>query len=368
MDAGVDGGVLDCLVGNGGCDSNALCSGPAGSVTCACNSGWSGNGQSCVDVDECLTANGGCDANASCANTPGSRTCTCRPGFSGSGLTCTSTSDTCTNAITLVFDGGLNATATGSTFGLADDATSAVPSCGVFTSPDAVYRFTTSAAAQLTVNLTTTTPGYEPELSLRTICNSNANEVCTRAPGPGKPVNLFVSSLPAGNYALWVDGASGSSGTYAVNLQLAPVSLSPPSNALCSAAKVLASGPVQVGGTTIGAPSSYGNDTFSMTCRNNGAITGTPGAPGPDVVFDWTADATRTYSIVIEPFPGFDVVGWVTQAPVCAGDGGSCIAGADNNGPGGETFTLSADAGTRYFIIVDGYNPGDQGDFSLSIR
>jgi hypothetical protein len=108
-----------------------------------------------------------------------------------------------------------------------------------------------------------------------------------------------------------------------------------------------------------------------MTCRNNGGITGNPGAPGNDVVFDWTADATRNYTVVVEPFPTFDVVAWSTRDPNCAGSGGFCVAGMDNNGSGpgaGETFTLSADAGTRYFIVVDGFNPGDQGDFSLSIR
>jgi hypothetical protein len=35
------------------CDTNAACSDTDGSFTCACNSGYSGNGVSCANVNEC---------------------------------------------------------------------------------------------------------------------------------------------------------------------------------------------------------------------------------------------------------------------------------------------------------------------------
>ncbi len=271
-----------------------------------------------------------------------------------------------------MFDGGVSATASGTTVGLVDDATSSYPSCGVFTSPDLVYRFTTLAAAQLTVHLTTITPGYEAELYLRPICTSSAGEVaCARAPGPGFPAMLYVSSLPAGSYALWVDGAGGSAGDFTLDAVLSPVSLAAPANDLCSGATVLTPGPVQVGATSIGSANDYGTGQFSTVCQNTGNLTQTPaGAPGHEVVFDWTASSTRNFEVTVEPFPGFDAVVWATQSPTCAGTGSSCIAGMDNNGtmPSTETFMLSADAGTRYFIVVDGFNTGDEGDFSLSIR
>ena len=40
-----------------------------------------------TDVNECVTSP--CDANAACANTAGSYTCTCNSGYTGNGTSCT---------------------------------------------------------------------------------------------------------------------------------------------------------------------------------------------------------------------------------------------------------------------------------------
>lgn len=66
------------------CGENATCTGN----TCACDTGYEGDGLTCTDVDECMTDNGGCDANAACFNTDGGRNCGCNTGFVGDGLTC----------------------------------------------------------------------------------------------------------------------------------------------------------------------------------------------------------------------------------------------------------------------------------------
>ncbi|HYO57295.1 lamin tail domain-containing protein, partial [Archangium sp.] len=42
-----------------------------------------------IDLDECGYNNGGCSMNATCTNIPGSRTCACNSGYTGDGLTCT---------------------------------------------------------------------------------------------------------------------------------------------------------------------------------------------------------------------------------------------------------------------------------------
>jgi hypothetical protein len=53
------------------CDPHATCD-PNG-PSCSCNTGFTGDGMTCADVDECATANGGCAAE--CANTEGSFEC-----------------------------------------------------------------------------------------------------------------------------------------------------------------------------------------------------------------------------------------------------------------------------------------------------
>ena len=49
----------------------------AGSFTCACKAGYTGNGVTCTDVNECTAGSGNCSANATCTNTAGSFTCAC---------------------------------------------------------------------------------------------------------------------------------------------------------------------------------------------------------------------------------------------------------------------------------------------------
>ena len=52
--------------------------------------GYSGDGTTCVDIDECdenkPTHN--CAMAATCIDTDGSFDCQCKPGFSGNGVTC----------------------------------------------------------------------------------------------------------------------------------------------------------------------------------------------------------------------------------------------------------------------------------------
>ena len=43
---------------------------------------------SCLDADECNASVPVCDVNAKCINTIGSFTCACKTGFSGDGFSC----------------------------------------------------------------------------------------------------------------------------------------------------------------------------------------------------------------------------------------------------------------------------------------
>ena len=109
------------------CDANAKCTNSAGSFSCACKTGFSGNGTACtgeiyyfidslfrpsssftqiifsfcisykflcvsflylLDINECTSGTQNCDANAACTNTVGSFSCACNVGYVGSGTKC----------------------------------------------------------------------------------------------------------------------------------------------------------------------------------------------------------------------------------------------------------------------------------------
>jgi len=42
-----------------------------------------------ADIDECAVNNGGCATKSVCTNSAGSFTCSCPPGYTGNGRTCT---------------------------------------------------------------------------------------------------------------------------------------------------------------------------------------------------------------------------------------------------------------------------------------
>mmetsp|Transcript_22793 Transcript_22793/g.54071 ORF Transcript_22793/g.54071 Transcript_22793/m.54071 type:complete len:577 (-) Transcript_22793:112-1842(-) len=79
--------INECLINNGGCDPDAICTNTVGGRTCSCKSGYFGDGIICKDRDEC--ANNPCDPNATCENTDGSFACSCNDGYGGDGLSCT---------------------------------------------------------------------------------------------------------------------------------------------------------------------------------------------------------------------------------------------------------------------------------------
>ncbi|WP_437769799.1 EGF domain-containing protein [Sorangium sp. So ce764] len=84
-------------MGTDSCGANAACTNTAGSFTCACDAGYSGDGVTCTDVDECAAATANCDVNATCTNTAGSFTCACNVGYSGDGATCTEIDECASN-------------------------------------------------------------------------------------------------------------------------------------------------------------------------------------------------------------------------------------------------------------------------------
>jgi hypothetical protein len=133
--------------------------------------------------------------------------------------------------------------------------------------------------------------------------------------------------------------------------------------------------------TTVGATDDYDlpNATTDPTCTASSICTGT-GLPaslprgsiytgtgtGPDRAFKIKTDANCTLTISMTPTGGQDLALIVYQS-TCSSLLSDCVCVSDKGQASQtETVTLSAVAGTNYFIVVDGYL-SSSGPFTVSI-
>ncbi|MBL8920404.1 MAG: hypothetical protein JNJ54_16190, partial [Myxococcaceae bacterium] len=121
-------------------------------------------------MNECLTNNGGCAPVSSggvCTNTPGSRTCACGTGYAGNGFTCAANGESCSAPIDL----SASVTANGTTIGAANDFAGPLPAiCGgdLLPGADVVYRFTPTSTG--TWRVVTTTSSWSPRVWVSPTC------------------------------------------------------------------------------------------------------------------------------------------------------------------------------------------------------
>lgn len=140
----------------------------------------------------------------------------------------------------------------------------------------------------------------------------------------------------------------------------------------CTNAVAVAGNTISVTSTTTGLGSDYAYRTADMGCEN--VSTGTS---APDVVYavpvaagdSISASVTTTWDAVINLV--------VAPADNCgdAVDGGAagsvtCVAGADVATAGTDTAQWRNETGgpVTVFVVIDGYDDGEEGDFSLDVR
>jgi hypothetical protein len=90
---------------------------------------------------------------------------------------------------------------------------------------------------------------------------------------------------------------------------------------------------------------------------------------GPDVVYSFTPAATDTYTVGVTPRDAaFDLSLYIVTD--CSNPAGTCVAGANIRGIGkGETLSVTLNAGTQYFIVVDTPSAnGVSGPFHFALR
>ncbi|XP_078686455.1 protein mesh-like isoform X6 [Branchiostoma floridae x Branchiostoma belcheri] len=81
--------IDECVEVTDNCDAYAVCANTPGSFTCACNTGYQGDGITCSDINECVEGTHNCHSDAICINNQGSFSCACNTGYSGDGVVCT---------------------------------------------------------------------------------------------------------------------------------------------------------------------------------------------------------------------------------------------------------------------------------------
>lgn len=79
----------ECALQTDNCSSNATCSNRYVGFVCTCNTGYTGDGVTCMDIDECALGTDTCAAEATCMNADGGYSCACEAGYSGDGHSCT---------------------------------------------------------------------------------------------------------------------------------------------------------------------------------------------------------------------------------------------------------------------------------------
>ena len=116
------------------------------------------------------------------------------------------------------------------------------------------------------------------------------------------------------------------------------------------------------GATVTGDTTGYADDVRFADSACTGFL-----PDGPDAIYSVTVNAGVTITAVATPTPlptswdiSLELVQPCAAVPTCL-DGSDVISGA-------ETVTYTTTAQGTYFIVVDGYNPGVDGPFSLNVR
>ena len=262
--------------------------------------------------------------------------------------------DTCASA-TIIGPGAVPFTDDATLAGAGNDIDPGAGGCAPGGGNDVVYSFTPASSGVFTIGVTPSDPA---DLSLYVVTNcSNPAGTCVagaNAFGFNRG-EVVTPTLTAGTqYFIVVDTPTpdASAAGYHFSMRRGR-----PANDTCATATVIDTSrlPFSTFGTTFGA--------FNDLDPGTSCFTQVLSTRGPDVVFQFTPADTQLYIIEVVPSGNYDTSLYVTTD--CSTIAG-CIS-ADVGGSGAtETIRHSLDAGTTYFIVVDGFG-GDAGDFGFSV-
>ncbi len=245
-------------------------------------------------------------------------------------------------------------------------------SCGGGTAGENTFFFTLYAESDVTLTTDAAATDFNAALYVRSDCASRTSELGCESAAPAGDT-LTLSSLPAGTYFAFVDGAGGESGAYELGLTVTtriavggpcdPMGATgvcvdgaectadaagaflcrTPESICVDAARTLTLGAAPIGGTTVGAENRY-----APSCSRDG--------DSPERAFRVTVPAGM-HDLVVTVAPtnyaadNFDPV--LTIESAC-GDVGSAVGCADANTDAPEEVVVPNAAG-EYFVLVDGF-------------
>ncbi|HSE96919.1 MAG TPA: hypothetical protein VLD57_01530, partial [Blastocatellia bacterium] len=242
------------------------------------------------------------------------------------------------------------------TEGAANDIDPGSGGCASGLGPDVVYSFTPAQTGSYTIGVTPFDQGFDISLYVVTDC-SNPAASCVAGindQGFNKGENLSVSLNAGTQYFVIVDSpVQNGSGAYHFTLRRS----SSEGETCATPIEVPASQlPFTAQGTTFGTIDHLNPGTPCLRSQQS--------ARGPDLVYRFVPASTQSYVITATPVGNYDLTTYVvtdcnTFSSCTAGD----FAGAGNE----EVIRRPLNAGTTYFIVVDGFQ-GDAGDFTLKIE
>jgi cysteine-rich repeat protein len=290
----------------------------------------------------------------------------------------------------------------GSTVGGKDNGAGKAGPCAVgLSSPDNIYQLIPTAKGKLTVTVKGDAT-FDSTIYLRSSCaDAQTQESCSESTGAGGTETFDINVVPGRPYFLYVDGKTGSAGSYTLTLSLAPQSFcgdgtvdtgeacddgnnvdndgcSPDCKAIHGDTQPVAAGASCPGeivhvwggaasptviatGTTTTYPNSW-KDTDS-SCKK---ITNVNNAP--DHVYAVTVHKTGTLTVSTQNVT-FNVELLARTVCTDALTTGATMCANDNNTtspPFDETMSFAVTSGVTYFVAVDGASVNAKGDYQLT--
>lgn len=238
----------------------------------------------------------------------------------------------------------------------------ATGSCGGAAAPDVAYSLMLAAQKKVTVTVKAdpSTPQWRPVLYARTTCdNANTQLACDNR--YGDTATLSFPRLNVGNYYFWVDGLNTTRGLGTITVVTEAPLLAPVNNGCGKPAAIMANTPVT--GDTIPSTNLFGARISAFCDPNNYGR-----YAGNDVTYVYTPVASGTVTFSLTPSSTWDAALLVTPA-MCVVDGSACAAVSDVPGAGSEEeVQVAVQAGTPYFVVVDGAAANQAGTFSLLVK